>query len=76
MMSRRSSKRRVLRFAGALSTCLAMSAGAQQVTGDIVGTVTDATGAVVPAAQITVENTGTHQVRYDRGLLFGTVHGQ
>lgn len=36
---------------------------AQQTTGDILGTVTDPTGAVVPNATIVVENLDTHQRR-------------
>jgi len=36
---------------------------AQQVTADIVGRLTDATGALVPNAQVAVTNTGTQEVR-------------
>ena len=36
-----------------------LPAFAQKITGDIVGTVTDATGAVVPNASVTAENVGT-----------------
>ena len=36
---------------------------AQVATGDIIGTVTDGTGAVVPGATVRLENTGTHEVR-------------
>lgn len=43
--------------------CQAFSALAQQVTADIVGTVTDARGAVVPGAQIAAESTRTQQKR-------------
>jgi hypothetical protein len=39
------------------------SASAQNTTGDIVGTVTDSTGAVVPNAQVSIINTGTQQKR-------------
>jgi hypothetical protein len=36
---------------------------AQLVTGDILGTVTDSTGAVIPDAKVTVHNTGTGYTR-------------
>jgi Carboxypeptidase regulatory-like domain/TonB dependent receptor len=36
---------------------------AQSTTGDITGTVTDNTGAVVPGATVTLINTGTHEMR-------------
>jgi hypothetical protein len=36
---------------------------AQQVTADIVGRVTDASGAVVQSAQVSITNTGTHETR-------------
>jgi len=36
---------------------------AQAITGDVVGTVTDATGAVVPGAKITITNSGTQEKR-------------
>ncbi len=39
------------------------AAFAQLTTADILGTVTDATGAVVPNATVTLTNTGTNQVR-------------
>jgi hypothetical protein len=36
---------------------------AQVATGDILGTVTDGTGSVVPGATVRLENLGTHEVR-------------
>jgi hypothetical protein len=36
---------------------------AQVATGDILGTVTDGTGSVVPGANVKLENIGTHEVR-------------
>ena len=45
------------------SLLLAGSASAQITTGDIVGRVTDQSGAVLPGATVTVENVGTHDVR-------------
>lgn len=47
----------------ALALFAAAPAFAQQVTGDIVGTVTDGSGAAVPNAIVTVTNLGTHDVR-------------
>jgi hypothetical protein len=42
-----------------LSAFVTVSAGAQQITGSIVGTVTDAQGAVVPSATVQVTNADT-----------------
>lgn len=56
------------RFVGMLTVwlcCMVLglaSAHAQVVTADMVGSVTDATGAVVPNASVTVRNTGTNEV--------------
>jgi Carboxypeptidase regulatory-like domain len=52
---------------------LSMSAAieAQQITGDIVGTVTDGSGAAVPEAQVTVTNTGTRIARVTKSSATG-----
>ncbi|HKX30150.1 MAG TPA: TonB-dependent receptor [Blastocatellia bacterium] len=47
----------------ALFLACAVSTNAQVNTADLVGTVTDHTGAVLPGAQVTVTNLGTNQVR-------------
>jgi hypothetical protein len=39
------------------------TAAAQETTGDILGTVTDSSGAVVVGAAVSVENLATHQIR-------------
>jgi hypothetical protein len=39
------------------------AAFAQNTTGDVLGTVTDSTGAVIPNATVTITNLGTHEVR-------------
>ncbi len=36
---------------------------AQVATGDILGTVSDATGSIIPGASVRLENVGTHEVR-------------
>ena len=47
----------------ALVLALPVAARAQVTTADIVGRVTDATGAVLPGATVTIENVGTHEIR-------------
>ena len=54
------------RFVGFLALALAFApstAPAQVTTADIVGRVTDATGAVLPGTTITIENVATHDIR-------------
>ena len=46
-----------------LLMCSIPSAFAQLTTADIVGTVTDSTGAVLPNASVTIVNLGTHETR-------------
>ena len=46
-----------------LAVLLASPVWAQVATGDILGTVVDASGAVVSGASVRVENSGTHEVR-------------
>jgi hypothetical protein len=41
----------------------AVKSPAQQVTGDVVGTVTDNTGGVIPGADVTIKNQGTGETR-------------
>ena len=43
--------------------CLASASSAQVTTADVVGTVTDNAGAVLPNAKVTVTNTGTNSAR-------------
>jgi len=47
-----------------LVSLAAKPASAQYTTGDVVGTVTDATGAVVPNANVTITNVGTQEKRH------------
>jgi len=49
--------------AAALALMLHTAAFAQVTTADIVGRITDASGAVLPGVTVTVENTGTHDTR-------------
>src|SRR5262245_39446914 len=48
-----------------VACCLAFqaAASAQVTTADIVGRVTDSTGAVLPGSTVTIEHQGTHDVR-------------
>jgi hypothetical protein len=63
----------VFKFFAAASALLALlvllspcQLSAQLVTGDVLGTVTDSTGAVVPDAKITVHSTGTGYTRTEQ----------
>src|SRR5580700_10631659 len=58
LLVRRACRYLLLALAGCLIGCLSTSA--QTATGRIIGTVTDAQGAVIAAAKITVTNTGTN----------------
>ena len=51
---------RMLMLSVIISSAIMM---AQRNTGDILGTVTDTSGAVVPGAAVTIENLGTHEKR-------------
>lgn len=56
------SQNRFLRLVGSAAVCLGLLAGsasAQKITGDISGTVTDASGAAVNGATVRAENVGT-----------------
>jgi hypothetical protein len=50
-------------FALVLMLIAAGTASAQLTTADIVGTVTDPTGAIIPNANVTVVNLDTHETR-------------
>jgi hypothetical protein len=53
---------RIVCTVGVLLLCLALSSLAQSVSGTLLGTVTDSTGAVVPNAKVTVTETQTSVV--------------
>ena len=66
------------RFERALFVCLfavcffvSSTAFAQVNTADVVGTVTDAGGAVVPAARVNIENLATHEIRTTQSSASG-----
>ncbi len=50
-------------LATGMSCCLALGVLAQSNRGRISGQVTDSSGAVIPGAKVTIENTGTHVAR-------------
>src|SRR6476660_4343888 len=54
---------RVLFILVTLAVCSPMQAGAQTVSGTILGTVTDSSGSVVPNAKVTILNEGTGLTR-------------
>ena len=51
------------------------TARAQVLYGSITGTVTDASGAVIPAITVTVTNQGTGEVRTTKSNVFGPAEG-
>ncbi len=59
----RSSSRRVQQVLVCLLFLFALPAVAQVATGDVLGTVADSSGAMLPGASVRLENTGTHEVR-------------
>ena len=63
---------------GAVLSLLAMAgtAGAQTATGQITGTVKDATGAVVPGATVTVHSELTGLTRRPRRTRAGTTRSR
>jgi Carboxypeptidase regulatory-like domain len=56
---------RLLTFVAILLSLFTLSpfASAQTATGDVLGSVTDASGAIIPGASVTLTNTGTREVR-------------
>ena len=55
--------RHVVRFAFVILSLSVAVASAQDTTGTILGTVTDASGAVLPGVTVTVKNIDTSQAR-------------
>ena len=55
--------RHVVRFAFVIFSLSVAVASAQDTTGTILGTVTDASGAVLPGVTVTVKNIDTSQAR-------------
>src|SRR4029078_8298352 len=55
--------RHAVRFAGSFLALSASVAFAQDTTGTILGTITDASGAVLPGVTVTVKNVDTSQAR-------------
>ncbi|WP_074652401.1 TonB-dependent receptor [Terriglobus roseus] len=54
---------RNLAFASAFTAMASTPMLAQSVTGDVIGTVTDTTGAVIPNATVTLTDVNTHDIR-------------
>jgi hypothetical protein len=54
---------RILFVLVTLAVCSSVNAGAQTVSGTILGTVTDSSGSVVPGAKVTIVNEGTGLTR-------------
>jgi uncharacterized surface anchored protein len=55
--------RQVVGFALVILSVSAVSARAQDTTGTILGTITDASGGVLPGVSVTIKNTDTSQSR-------------
>ena len=55
--------RQIVGFALVILSVSAMSARAQDTTGTILGTITDASGGVLPGVSVTVKNTDTSRSR-------------